>query len=64
LLDYHQSRGNPTAAVPRAVVLTWQGRLEQRVRERREYQEIHGAAIGSSAAAADAGSPVGALDSV
>jgi uridine phosphorylase len=49
LLDYHQTRGNPTAAVPRAVVLTWQGRLEQRVRERREHQEIHGAAIGSSA---------------
>ena len=49
LLDYHHLRGNPPAAVPRAVVLTWQGRLEQRVRERRDYQEIHGAAIGSSA---------------
>jgi uridine phosphorylase len=49
LLDYHQSRGNPTVTVPPAIVLTWQGRLERRVRERRDYQEIHGAAIGSSA---------------
>jgi uridine phosphorylase len=49
LLDYHQSRGDPPAAVPRAIVLTWQGRLEQRVRERREHEQIHGAAIGASA---------------
>jgi hypothetical protein len=28
LLDYHDSLGNPSAAAPRAVVLTWQGRLE------------------------------------
>jgi uridine phosphorylase len=49
LLKYHDSLGHPTAAVPRAVVLTWQGRLERLVRERRQHQEIHAAAIGSSA---------------
>jgi uridine phosphorylase len=49
LVDYHDSLGRPTAAVPRAVVLTWQGRLERLVRERRQHQEIHGAAIGSRA---------------
>jgi uridine phosphorylase len=49
LLDYHDSLGHPAVAVPRAVVLTWQGRLERLVRERRQHQEIHGAAIGSSA---------------
>jgi uridine phosphorylase len=49
LLDYHASLGGPPLAVPRAVVLTWQGRLERHVRERRAHEEIHGAAIGSSA---------------
>jgi uridine phosphorylase len=49
LLDYHIARGNPMMATPRAVILTWQGRLERRVRERRQHQEMHGHAIGSSA---------------
>ena len=49
LLEYHDSLGTPAFAVPRAVVLTWQGRLERLVRERRQHREIHGAAIGSSA---------------
>jgi uridine phosphorylase len=49
LLDYHDSLGNRSAAAPRAVVLTWQGRLEQRVRERREHQELRGSGIGSGA---------------
>jgi nucleoside phosphorylase len=49
LLDYHASLGSAPLTVPRAVVLTWQGRLERRVRERRAHEEIHGAAIGSSA---------------
>jgi hypothetical protein len=48
LLEYHDSLGTPVFAMPRAVVLTWQGRLERLVRERRQHQEIHGAAIGSS----------------
>ena len=48
LLDYHDSRGYSGAfPVPRAVVLTWQGRLERRVRERREHGELHGPAIGA-----------------
>jgi uridine phosphorylase len=47
LLDYHESRGVPVTAAPRAVVLTWQARLEGRVRERREYQEMQGAGVGS-----------------
>jgi uridine phosphorylase len=49
LLDYHDSLATTVFAAPRAVVLTWQGRLERRVRERREHQELHGPAIGSSA---------------
>jgi uridine phosphorylase len=48
LLDYHESRGDSLGAAPRAVVLTWQGRLLARVRERREYQELRGAGVGSS----------------
>jgi uridine phosphorylase len=46
LLGYHESLGNARAATPRAVVLTWQARLENRVRERRDYQEVHGAGAG------------------
>jgi hypothetical protein len=47
LLGYHESRGNARAAAPRAVVLTWQARLENRVRERRDHQELHRAGVGS-----------------
>lgn len=43
LLDYHESLGNARAAAPRAVVLTWQARLENRVRERRDHQQARGA---------------------
>jgi uridine phosphorylase len=49
LLDYHDTRGTPALAVPRAVVLTWQGRLERRVRDRRGHEELHGPAIGAGA---------------
>jgi uridine phosphorylase len=47
LLDYHESLGNTRAAAPRAVVLTWQARLENRVRERRDYQQVRGAGVDS-----------------
>ena len=47
LLDYHESLGNRRTAAPRAVVLTWQARLEGLVRERRDHQEVHGAGAGS-----------------
>ena len=49
LLDYHDARGTPALSVPRAVVLTWQGRLERRVRDRRAHEELHGPAIGAGA---------------
>jgi nucleoside phosphorylase len=45
LLDYHESLGNARAAAPRAVVLTWQARLENRVRERRDHQQARGAGV-------------------
>src|SRR2546421_4322476 len=41
LLDYHESRGRTRAEAPRAVVLTWQPRLEGRVQERRDHQPVH-----------------------
>jgi uridine phosphorylase len=47
LLDYRQSLGNPQDAAPRAVVITWQARLENRVRERRDHEELERAAVGS-----------------
>ncbi len=47
LLDYHDSLGTAPVAVPRAMMLTWQPRLEQRVRERREHRELRGPGIGS-----------------
>jgi uridine phosphorylase len=47
LLDYHESLGDTRAAAPRAVVLTWQPRLENRVRERRDPRVVHGAGVGS-----------------
>ncbi len=47
LLDYHESLGNRRTVAPRAVVLTWQARLERLVRERRDHQEVHGAGAGS-----------------
>ena len=47
LLDYHESQGNGQPAAPRAVVVTWQARLENRVRERRDHQELHHAGVGS-----------------
>jgi len=49
LLEYHQSVGDPTTEVPRTVVLTWQGRLEQRVRERRAHEELRAPSIGPQA---------------
>jgi len=49
LVDYHDSIGTPAFTVPRTVVLTWQGRLEQRVRERREHEALRGPAIGTGA---------------
>jgi uridine phosphorylase len=48
LLDYSESLGNARDAAPRAVVLTWQTGLEDRVRERRDHQELHRAGVGSS----------------
>lgn len=45
LLQYHESQGNARDAAPRAVVLTWQARLENRVRERRDYQQARGAGV-------------------
>ena len=48
LLDYHESQGNAQSAAPRAVVVTWQARLENRVRERRGHQELHRAGAGSA----------------
>jgi nucleoside phosphorylase len=47
LRDYRESLGDAPIAAPRAVVLTWQPRLEDRVRECRDHQEVHGAGIGS-----------------
>jgi uridine phosphorylase len=47
LLGYHESLGNARAAAPPAVVLTWQVSLENRVRERRAHQEVHGAGVES-----------------
>lgn len=47
LLGYHESLGHARAAAPRAVVLTWQTDLENRVRERRDHQEVQGAGVGS-----------------
>jgi uridine phosphorylase len=47
LLDYHESLGGVQFAAPRAVVLTWQLRLENRVRERRDHEELERAAVGS-----------------
>jgi uridine phosphorylase len=48
LLGYHEAQGNARAgAAPRAVVLTWQARLEARVRERRGHQELPGPGAGS-----------------
>lgn len=47
LLDYHEARDSMRAEVPRAVVLTWQPRLESRVRERRDHQAVHSAGVTS-----------------
>jgi uridine phosphorylase len=47
LLDYHESLGHARVAAPRAVVFTWQVRLEDRVRERRDFQVVHGAGVES-----------------
>jgi uridine phosphorylase len=41
LLDYHESRGGTREETVRAVVLTWQPRLEGHVRERRDHQALH-----------------------
>jgi uridine phosphorylase len=45
--DYHASLGNPPPPAPRVVVVTWQTHLEHRVRQLREYQELHRAGVGS-----------------
>ncbi len=45
LLDYRESMGSARAAAPRAMVLTWQARLESRVRERRGHQVDRGAGV-------------------
>jgi uridine phosphorylase len=47
LLGYHESLGHARAAAPRAVVLTWQARLEAQVRDRRDHQVVHGAGVES-----------------
>ena len=47
LLDYRESQGSTQAEAPRAMVLTWQPRLEDRVRERREHQAVTGSVIPS-----------------
>lgn len=47
LLGYHESLGHARAAAPRAVVLTWQARLEDRVRERRDHEVVPGAGVES-----------------
>jgi len=46
-LDYHESRGNAQSPAPRAVVVTWQARLENWVRERREHCDLQPAGAGS-----------------
>jgi uridine phosphorylase len=47
MLDYHESRGNAQVEAPSGVVLTWQPRLEGRVRERRDHQAVHGPGVPS-----------------
>jgi uridine phosphorylase len=48
LLGYHQAQGNARdGAAPRAVIITWQARLEARVRERRGHQELPGPGVGA-----------------
>jgi uridine phosphorylase len=47
LLGYHESLGNARATAPRAVVLAWQGRLENLVRERRDHREVAGVGVES-----------------
>ena len=40
LLEYRALQGHAAPVLPRGVVVTWQVSLEQRVRQRREYQEL------------------------
>ena len=47
LLDYSESLGRARSAAPRAVVFTWQARLEDRVRERRDHQEVQSVGVES-----------------
>jgi len=44
LLEYRALQGRPVGALPPAVVLSWQARLEEQVRERRACREVHGPA--------------------
>jgi uridine phosphorylase len=48
LLDYHESLGDAHRPAPRAVVVTWQARLEHLVRERRDHEHLDAAAVGSA----------------
>jgi uridine phosphorylase len=49
LLRYHQAQGNARdGTAPRAVILTWQARLEARVRERRGHHELPGPGVGAA----------------
>jgi uridine phosphorylase len=47
LLDYHESQGSTRAEAPRVMVLTWQPRLEDRVRERRDHQAVRSTGVPS-----------------
>jgi uridine phosphorylase len=46
VVDYENAQGNPQANAPRTIVLTWDVRLENAVRERREYEELQHARPG------------------
>ncbi len=46
VVDYENSQGNPQANTPRTIVLTWDVRLENAVRERRAYEELQHARPG------------------
>jgi uridine phosphorylase len=47
LLDYHESQRGTRSPAPRAVVLTWQQRLADRVRENRDSERLRRAGTGS-----------------
>ena len=47
LREYQESLGHSPAVVPRVVVLTWSGRLERRVRDRRDHGDLRDPGIGA-----------------